>query len=169
MAVGAILKGLVPLIPFDPSWPIDFLPVDVVADAIATAVRHCLIGGEFWITAGVNALSLEEAVAEIVSFGREIGLVVDLPRFVPPEAFDRLIGPVFLAVLPPTIRETVLKLLEFFAVYLSRESAFPSSLKEPGPLSSIPLPDPRESLRASLRYWAEKTDLSRARLAVAVG
>jgi thioester reductase-like protein len=81
-AVGAILDGVVPLIPFDRSWLLDFVPVDVVADAIATVVEHELTSGEFWITAGTRALRLDDAVGLCVRVGAEIGRVVDMPRFV---------------------------------------------------------------------------------------
>jgi nucleoside-diphosphate-sugar epimerase len=157
LSMAAILRGLVPLIPFDPSWPLDFVPCDVVADSIAVSVRRELQEGEFWVTAGERALTLEEAVAECVRLGGEIGITVDLPRFVPPETFDRLIGPVFLAVLPPKIRDTAVRLLEFFSSYLARDSSLPSSLDELGRLGAGRMPDPLASLGVSLRYWAETT------------
>jgi len=156
---GAVLGGMAPMIPFDPTWPVDFVPCDVVADAIATAVEQRLTTGEFWITAGEQALRLEDAVSLTVELGAEFGLVVDPPRFVPPDLFDRLIAPVFLDALPAKVRVTVLRLLEFFAAYLSMDSAMPSSLTDLG----VSLPDQRESLQASIRYWAE----TRARREVA--
>jgi nucleoside-diphosphate-sugar epimerase len=156
---GAILGGMVPMIPFDPTWPVDFVPCDVVADAIATAVEQRLTAGEFWVTAGERALRLEDAVSLTVELGAEFGLVVDQPRFVPPDLFDRLIAPVFLDALPAKVRITVLRLLEFFAAYLSMDSAMPSSLADLG----VALPDQRESLQSSIRYWAE----TRARREVA--
>jgi nucleoside-diphosphate-sugar epimerase len=183
LVAGAILSGLVPLIPFDPSWPIDFIPTDVVADAIAAVVSQQLTEGEFWLTAGDNALLLGEAVALTAAFGSEIGAPVDVPRFVPPEMFDRLIGPVFLEFLPRKVRYTVTKLLEFFTAYLSLDTALPSSLGPgaagpglPGlPGSGLPgpglpgagpglpgLPDQRQSLLTSLRYWAAATGRDRS-------
>src|SRR5215467_966088 len=47
--VAGILAGAAPIIPFDPSWPIDFVPADVVADAIACVVEKRVSQGEFWI------------------------------------------------------------------------------------------------------------------------
>lgn len=167
LAVRAILKGVVPLIPFDPAWPIDFVPADIVADAIATAVEHELVG-ELWVTAGERALSLEDTVAHCLTFGRKIGMAVDTPRFVPPEAFDRLIGPVFLALLPPKVRDNALRLLDFFSIYLSAGSSFPSSLGQLGGLGMQPMPDPSASLAVSLRYWAETTRHAPSRPAGAV-
>jgi nucleoside-diphosphate-sugar epimerase len=157
LVAGAILAGLVPIIPFDPSWPIDFVPADVVADAIAVAVERELTEGEFWLTAGKQALRLDEAVGLCVGVGEEIGLPVDQPRFVSPDTFDRLIAPVFLDALPRRIRFTVLRLLDFFAVYLSMETAMPSSFEDLVGLGVVALPDQRQTLVNSFRYWADRT------------
>ena len=157
LVASAILAGYVPLIPFDPTWPIDFLPSDVVADAVATAVERELTSGEYWLTAGDRALSVGEAVSVVVDFARGIGIPVDAPRFVPPEMFDRLIGPVFLEALPRRIRLTVLKLLEFFTSYLAREDAMPSSLDQLGLTAAKALPDSAAAMTTSLDYWARTT------------
>lgn len=152
---GAVLTSALPLVPFDPSWPIDFLPCDVVADAIATVVENRVTSGELWLTAGERALRLDEAVAVCLELAQELGLAVDAPRFVPPDMFDRLIGPVFLDALPPRVKRTVLRLLEFFATYLASEQAMPSDLPALVALGAMPLPDQTASLRASLRFYAE--------------
>jgi len=70
--------------------------------------------------------------------------------------FDRLIGPVFLDALPVKIRRNVLRMLEFFTTYLQSGETKPSSLDQLVALGAKPLPDQRESLRNSLRYWAEQ-------------
>jgi hypothetical protein len=85
-----------------------------------------------------------------------------VPRFVPPDMFDRLIGPVFLDALPGRIRRNVLRMLEFFTTYLRSGEAKPSSLDQLVALSARPLPDQRESLRNSLRYWAVKNGYGQA-------
>lgn len=153
---AGIFAGVVPLIPFDPSWPIDFLPCDVVADAIACVVENGVTDGEFWITAGEQALRLDEGVGICVDLARELGAAVDPPRFVPPETFDRLIGPVFLEALPERVRTSVTRILEFFTTYLRSGETKPSSLAALAALGMRPLPDQRESLRTSLRYWAQR-------------
>jgi nucleoside-diphosphate-sugar epimerase len=151
---AGLFTRVVPLIPFDPSWPIDFVPADVVADAIACVVENQVREGEFWLTAGERALRLDEAVAIGVELARDLGVRVDMPRFVPPDTFDRLIAPVFLAALPGKIRRNVLRLLEFFTTYLQSGEVKPSSMDEVVALGARPLPDQREALRTSLRYWA---------------
>jgi nucleoside-diphosphate-sugar epimerase len=152
--VAGMFAGLVPMIPFDPGWPIDFVPADVVADAIACMVENRVSEGEFWISAGDKALRLDEGVAVVVEFARTLGVSIDTPRFVPPDMFDRLIGPVFLDALPARIRRNIVRMLEFFTTYLQSGETKPSSLDQLVSLGTRPLPDQRESLRNSVKYWA---------------
>ena len=159
---AGMFAGIVPIIPFDPAWPIDFVPADVVADAIACVVSNRVGQGEFWITAGERALRLDEAVTVAVEVGRGLGVSVDMPRFVPPEMFDRLIGPVFLDALPGRIRRNVLRMLEFFTTYLQSGQTKPASLDQLAALGARPLPDQRESLRNSLLYWAARSGYGQA-------
>ena len=154
--VAGMFAGMVPMIPFDPSWPVDFVPADVVADAVGCVVGSGVSAGEFWVTAGERALRLDEAVAVAVEVGRGLGVGVDVPRFVPPEVFDRLIGPVFLEALPARIRRNVVRMREFFTTYLQGGQVKPSSLDQLAVFGAGPLPDQRESLRNSLRYWAAR-------------
>jgi nucleoside-diphosphate-sugar epimerase len=160
--VAGLFAGMVPMIPFDPRWPIDFVPADVVADTIACVVENRVNEGEFWISAGDEALTLDEGVAVVVEFARALGVNIDMPRFVPPEMFDRLIGPVFLDALPGKIRRNVMRMLEFFTTYLQSGLAKPSSLGQLAALGARPLPDQRESLRNSLRYWAAQNGYGQA-------
>jgi hypothetical protein len=106
------------------------------------------------VSAGDKALRLDEGVAVTVELARGLGVDIDMPRFVPPEMFDRLIGPVFLDALPVRIRRNVLRMLEFFTTCLQSGQAKPSSLDQLVALGARPLPDQRESLRASVEYWA---------------
>jgi hypothetical protein len=150
------------IVPFDPGWPLDFVPADVVADTIACVVENRISEGEFWITAGDKALRLDELAAFVVEFARGLGVSIDMPRFVPPDTWDRLIGPVFLEVLPVKIRRNVVRMLEFFTTYLQSGETKPSSLDQLVALGARPLPDQRESLRNSLRYWAAKNGYGQA-------
>ena len=153
---AGIFAGLVPMIPFDPGWPVGFVPANVVAGAITCAVENRVRAGVFWLSAGEKALRLDESVAVAVELARGLGVSIDMPRFVPPEMFDRLIGPVFLDALPARIRRNVLRMREFFTTYLQSGQAKPTSLDQLAALGARPLPDQRESLRNTLRYWAAR-------------
>jgi nucleoside-diphosphate-sugar epimerase len=160
--VAGLFAGIVPMIPFEPGWPVDFVPADVVADSITCLVENRVSEGEFWISAGEAALSLAEGVAVVVEFARGLGVRIDMPRFVPPDMFDRLIGPVFLDALPGKIRRNILRMLEFFTIYLQSGQIKPSSLGQLVALGARPLPDQRESLRNSVRYWAARNGYAAA-------
>ena len=153
--VAGLFAGMMPMIPFDARWPIDFIPSDIVADAIATVVEKDVSDGEYWITAGEQALRLDEAMDLAVAYAAELGVDLDTPRFVPPDLFDRLIGPVFLEALPERIKSSVLRMLEFFTTYLQSGARMPSSLDELANLGVMELPDQRDSLTNNLHYWAD--------------
>jgi hypothetical protein len=120
-------------------------------------VEHRVTEGEFWISAGEKALRLDEGVSVAVDLAQGLGVGIDAPRFVPPDMFDRLIRPVFLDAMPAKIRRNVVRTLEFFTTYLQSGQTKPSSLDELVALGASPLPDQRESLRNSLRYWAARS------------
>jgi len=157
-----IVRGIVPIIPFDAGWPIDVVPQDVVADAIATLVEQERVGGELWLTAGPQAPSLAATVDVLLGVAAEMGSPVSAPRFVDPDTFDRLIAPVFLDALPRQVRQTVTRLLDFFAVYLAREDPLPSDLPALAQTGVMALPDSRESLRRTFRFWAEQIGVDAA-------
>ena len=160
---AGLFAGFAAMIPFDPSWPIDFIPADVVADAIACVAENGVSEGEFWLSAGDKALRLDEGVALAVELARDLGVSIDMPRFVPPDLFDRLIAPVFLDALPVRVRRNVLRMLDFFTVYLQSGETKPSSMDQLAELGARPLPDQRGSLRNSLLYWAARNGYGHAR------
>jgi len=152
-AAGAVLSGIAPILPFGASWPFDFIPQDVVAETIAGILERERTGQELWVTAGDRALSLAQAVDVVVATGHQLGIDVETPRFVSPEQFDRIIAPVFLPALPATMRTTITRLLDFFAVYLDMDEPMPSSLPALEHQGIAALPDLAESLRRSLHHW----------------
>jgi nucleoside-diphosphate-sugar epimerase len=156
----AIVRGQVPIIPFDPDWWLDTVPRDVVADGIATLVEQGNRGGEVWLTSGSRALTLRAAVDTLVETAARLGRPVPPPRFVPPELFDRLIAPVFLDALPEEMARTVTRLLDVFSAYLSAGEPMPSSLPALAARGARPLPDPRTALATSLAYWLRTTGLA---------
>ena len=53
--VAGMFAGLVPMIPFDPAWPVDFVPANVVADAIACVVENRVQEGETTVLAAAES------------------------------------------------------------------------------------------------------------------
>jgi len=151
--VGATMQGMLPILPFERHWPLDLIPCDVVADAIATVVERNIIGRELWLTAGDRALTIEQVTDVLVEHARRHGIALDKPRFVAPEMYYRLIAPVFLGALPRGMQKAVTSLMEMFLDYVSMEDPFPSSLAELAGLGGAPLTDSRANLANSLGYW----------------
>jgi len=74
---------------------------------------------------------------------------------------------VFLPALPATMRNTITRLLDFFAVYLEMDEPMPSSLPALEEQGVAFLPDLAESLRRSLHHWYAAREQTRATRAVA--
>jgi hypothetical protein len=123
-------------------------------------VRPCSIGvasggaRRAVLLTGASGVMGDAVVVVTVVLARTLGVSIDPPRFVPPDMFDRLIGPVFLDALPARIRRNVVRMLEFFTTYLQSGEAKPSSLDQLVSLGMAPLPGQRESLRSTVKYWA---------------
>lgn len=147
----AVVRGSVPILPFEPTWTLDVVPRDTVADAAAALVRAGGTG-EHWLTSGDRAPTLAQAVDVVLEVAEEAGLDAARPRFVSPETYDRLIAPVFLGALPPKVRRRTEGLLDTFSSYLSHGEPLPSSLPT--------VPDPLDALRASLRWWVVESGLA---------
>ncbi len=159
-AAGAIMNGLVPVLPFSRDWYLDFVPQDVVASAIVAAVDRELLGQTVWLTAGESAMTIGEAVEIVLDVARRRGRTVEAPRFVEPEVYDRLIKPVFLPAMPGRIRRTA-RMLETFAPYVAIERRFPSSLYDlRWKLHVAEPPEPGTTLRRSIEHWASAQRLA---------
>jgi nucleoside-diphosphate-sugar epimerase len=143
----AFVRGLLPIIPMDPSRLVDFVPQDVVADNIASLLDRDCDGTELWLTAGSRALRLDTTVAEVRATAAELGQRIPPARFADPDLYERLIVPVFLQAVPAPTRKLMKTLAEQLAPYLAIREPFPSDVSE--------LPDQVCTLRATVRRWAK--------------
>lgn len=149
----AILEGSLPVLPAVPEHRMDFLPQDLVADAVAFLVREGLLPEMCWLTAGDQAITIAQGVDVIRSYAQRIGVEVELPRFVDPGMVDRLIRPAFMDVLP---RSKQLWFEQMVGLMGSLPDPFPSSL---GWLADRGLQwpfDPLGTLATSLEYWGDR-------------
>lgn len=153
----AFLKGLIPVVPANPVSRVDVIPQDVVADVIVRLFERSIRQGDYWLTAGEEAPTLQVLADICAEYSEAIGQPVKPPRFVTQDVFDRLIRPVFIPELPARMRTTIEQILELF-VGFSVDRPFPSSL--PGlhaDLGTLALPTVGTSLRRSLDYWGSMT------------
>ena len=65
-----ILRNEVPLMPMPAASPVDVVPVDVVAEALAALVSMPDPAGEYWLTAGPAAPSVADLAGECVRQAR---------------------------------------------------------------------------------------------------
>jgi nucleoside-diphosphate-sugar epimerase len=144
--VAALLEDRLPLLPFAPRTRVDFLPRDTVGALIARLVSGGF-RGEYWLTAGADALSFGRVVEIALACGEELGIDVHPPRFVTREMIERLIKPVG--------GEAVARRLDVLLALTSHmlEEPLPCSL---GPADAVELED---VLRRGVEYWSAAQDL----------
>jgi thioester reductase-like protein len=101
--------GAYPVLPARRRSPVDVVPVDYVADAVAALTHHPEAeGGTFHLTAGANTSTVGEIMGLATGrFDRRA------PRLVPPRAYRRLVHPLLLRRVAPSTR----RLLERSEVY----------------------------------------------------
>lgn len=152
---GLFLNGLLPVIPGSANAYVDFVPNDLVADAIINVVMSGHVGGEYFISSGPQAMTVGQIV-ELCADNSEtlMGRAVARPKFVTQDVFDRLIKPVFLPQMPGLVRRTVERAMHL-ARYLNIEEPFPTSVPELEREFGVqPPPSPAETFLRSLEYWA---------------
>lgn len=158
VVLSLIAKGRLPVMPRLPDRPVDFLPRDIMADAVGAVVDGDIREGKYWMTAGERAPTVRDVVELAARMGPEIGYEGKVPRFVDSELIDRLIRPVFLHEMPNALRNQLEELFAMLALVDTREP-LPCSLDELG----VETPDLLEALDASLRYWVKTVPRPRAR------
>ena len=152
---GLFLNGLLPVIPGSPDAYVDFVPNDLVADAIIGVAMSGQVGGEYFISSGPQAMTVGQLVELCADNSEQLmGRAVARPKFVTQDVFDRLIKPVFLPQMPGLIRRTVERSMQL-ARYLNIEEPFPTSVPELEREFGVqPPPSPAQTFLRSLEYWA---------------
>ncbi|MBG0854180.1 SDR family oxidoreductase [Streptomyces spinoverrucosus] len=153
-ALGAIVKGQVPVLPGAPDARIDMVPQDVVARAVGELLRAGATGGEYWLTAGTQALSQGEVVDVCLEFAEGYGPRPHPPRLIPLESVHRLLlplieGPSF----PESLRRRFHTYAELLLVF-QRALPFDSSLGAPHCGTTVSRDDLRQALVRNLAAWS---------------
>jgi thioester reductase-like protein len=159
---GLVVKGKLPMLPSDPEARIDFLPRDTVADAIGALLEAGRREGEYWITAGERAPTVEQALNAARRFAERLDGDPAMPRFMEPDSVDRLIRPVFLDKLPEKVAKR-LELLFALMPLVNSDDPFPSSMPQlEAELGLAPPADLLEIFTRNLEYWASEQGLAGA-------
>lgn len=141
-----ILRGKVPYLQTRKEALVDVVPQDTVGAALAAICLHEPIGGEYWLTAGADSMSLDEMVSILVEFAAEIGRPIKRP-----EAVDPADVATVAASLPPAKRALFI-LMAHLADGMVACEMFPTSLPELRERYDLPYLPPAAAFRKSLAY-----------------
>ncbi|WP_151475957.1 SDR family oxidoreductase [Streptomyces albicerus] len=153
-ALGAIVKGQVPVLPGAPDARIDMVPQDVVARAVGDLVRGGVTDGEYWLTAGTHSLLQSEVVDACLEFAELYGPRPHPPRLIPVESVHRLLLPL---IEGPTFPESLRRRFHTYAELLlvfQRALPFESSLGSPHCGTSLSKDALGRALVRNLAAWS---------------
>jgi thioester reductase-like protein len=160
--MAAILRDQMPMLPADPDGVIDYVSSDWVAESIWALLGepHPAVYETVWLTAGPEVMSVSHVLDVWFKFARRVGRMPERPRIINPEMIDRLIRPLLLEELPPTLArrfDTAVRI----ASLMTRQHQFPSS-----ELPFLPTrPDAVSVLLSNAAYWAVRSSFAPADLA----
>ncbi|MEU6456383.1 SDR family oxidoreductase [Streptomyces sp. NPDC047065] len=154
--IGSMVLGQVPVLPGAPDARIDMVPQDYVARAVGGLVRGGVGGGEYWLTAGREAIELREFADVCADVAVRHGLPrPQRPRLIPVEAVHRLLLPMLEGTaLPASVRRRLEHYAELLLVF-QRELPFDTSLGEPHCGTRLTRAGIRAALARNAESWAE--------------
>ncbi|HET9380244.1 MAG TPA: SDR family oxidoreductase, partial [Streptomyces sp.] len=154
--IGSMVLGQVPVLPGAPDARVDMVPQDYVTRAVGELVRGGAGSGEYWLTAGDQAIRLSEIADICAEFAVRRGLPrPSRPRLIPVEAVHRLLLPMLEGTsLPASVRQRFQHYAELLLVF-QRELPLDSSLGEPGCGTRPGRADIHTALLRNLESWAE--------------
>ncbi|MDP9360384.1 MAG: SDR family oxidoreductase [Acidobacteriota bacterium] len=152
--LGGVLNGLLPVFPGSPSAFVDCIPQDVVAETLRALIDSGTTSGEYWLTAGQQALTIARIGELLEQFVAGLGGSFTRPRIVSPDVVERLLLPVFFPALPLSLQKRFEHLLKVSS-YLFIDDHFPCSMPELASRLDLPtFPGLEVSVLRSLTHWA---------------
>ncbi|MBD0421451.1 SDR family oxidoreductase [Streptomyces sp. TRM S81-3] len=168
--IGSMVLGQVPVLPGAPEARIDMVPQDYVSQAVGDLIRGGVGSGEYWLTAGKEAVELREFADVCADVAVRHGLPrPERPRLIPVEAVHRLLLPMLEGTsLPGALRRRLQHYAELLLVF-QRELPFDTSLGDPDCGTRLTHADIRSALVRNAEKWAEDNSglLSRHRATTA--
>lgn len=126
--IAGTYRGTIPVLPADPGSLIDCIPQDVAARAVGRLIRDGVTSGEYWLTAGTQALTLDDMVRLTLDVAQRYGPRPAPPRMVPTEMVDRLLMPLLDDVLTRSLRrqfEAFVELMLLFQANVAMSCTMP--------------------------------------------
>jgi len=156
--LGSAVRGTLPVMAGDIGSRVDTVPVDIVVEAVGKLIREGVTRGEYWLTAGDQALTFTD-LAELCEYVSQLAWIGALrPRFMPFESVDRLLLPLLDDLISDGRRQMFIDFLESAWVFQSTD-VLPSDLDELGFGDRATKGALTEALRRSLIYWAQAKNL----------
>jgi nucleoside-diphosphate-sugar epimerase len=151
--INLLLKGILPAVPGSPRSLLDIVPQDRIADAIVGVLRNELIGTEYWLTAGADALPLDQGLEMVMARAEGLlGKRATKPLLVDPDDFAALLQQHILPTLPAPERQRFETALSLFP-FMDMGAVFPSSFAQLGQeVGLAALPDPQVTFARNLDY-----------------
>lgn len=155
MTMGLMMSGVLPIVPCPPAGYIDLIARDVAARAIANALRQRLIGEDYFLTSGPQALDLTGLLDLMCQSMEAQGKAFTRPRCMAPDIYERLIRPVFLPALTGNI-QAALGSANQLCRYACLRTPLPTSLPELLGEAAFNARDVSRELLLSLNHLAPK-------------
>ncbi|GAB2656549.1 SDR family oxidoreductase [Prescottella soli] len=152
--LGSAIRGDLPVVPGEIGSLVDTVPLDIVVDAVGKLIRERVTQGEYWLTAGDQALTFTDIAEVCEDVSRLAWIGATRPRFMPFESVDRLLMPLLDDLISDGRRQMFTDFLESVWVFQSSD-AMPSDLDRLGFGSRASRAALIEALRRSLIYWAQ--------------
>jgi len=147
-----ICRGKAPYFPAHPGNLVDIVPLDVLARAIAAAVRLGDSGNLYWVTCGDQAMTVAEALDILVEHARTLGRDIKLGPVVDP----REPLPVALDQIPATSQMFLKVMIDVSEVTHASGGVLPTSMGDLRERFGVSVPADGRAYRLSLRYWADE-------------
>jgi hypothetical protein len=119
-----VCRGKTPIFPARPDDRLDVVPQDVLAKAIVHAVAHGQTGGEYWVTRGARAMTVQTAIDVLMAHAVITHRRIPRPRLVSPKE----ITAAEIALLPPMTRRLIRILSDVWEVMQACGGVLPSSM-----------------------------------------
>jgi len=155
MTMGLMMSGVLPIVPCPPAGYIDLIARDVAARAIANALRQRLIGADYFLTSGPQALDLNGLLDLMCQSMEAQAQAFTRPRCMAPDIYERLIRPVFLPALTGNI-QAALGRANQLCRYACLRTPLPTSLPELLGEPAFSARDVSRELLLSLNHLAPK-------------
>ena len=164
--IQLLLRTGLDQLPADPDWLIDLIPIDVVVDVIVKLVQNDITAGEFWLTNGESAMTVEQFWDTLGNYAGPDHFAVGDLRYEPASPAGAHRG-ANVAALPRAERRKLTMLMDLFARNVLQDrplesslgDRFETSIGELGALGVTAVPDQRRALSASLRHWGNAGDV----------